>query len=129
MADCPVPYYFSFKCAHPSLFADWYLAVSGIRGFAPIVKIHHSDPAMGMRIKTIGQFEQVFEPCRVMFKGLKGWGGGGRSTSHHNVSTKKRKTPEVGQLFTDFRFSWEVLEPNRSEKRRMDASSSAFFSN
>jgi hypothetical protein len=55
--------------------------------------------------------------------------GGGRSTSHHNVSAKKRKTLNVGQLFADFRFSWEVLQPNRSEKREMGSFSSAYFLN
>jgi hypothetical protein len=74
MADCPVPYPYSFKYAHPSLFADWYLAVSRIRGFAPVVKIQHSDPSLGRRIRTIGELEQVFEPCRMMLKGLKGGG-------------------------------------------------------
>ena len=123
MVDCPVPYPYSFKYAHPSLFADWYLAVSRIRGFAPVVKIHHSDPSLGRRIKIIGELEQVFEPCRMMLKGL----GCGRSTSHHNVSAKKIKTLKVGQLFAGFHFSWEVLEPNRSEKRGMGAFSSAFF--
>ena len=53
--------------------------------------------------------------------------GGGRSTSHHNVSAKKRKTLSVGQLFEHFRFSWEVLVPNCSEKREMGAFSSAFL--
>jgi hypothetical protein len=105
MADCPVPYHYLFKYAHPSLFADWYLAVSRIRGFAPIVKILHWDPSVGRRIRTIGQLEQVFEACRTMLRGLKGEGVG-KSTSHHNVSAKKRKTLEVGQLFADFRFSW-----------------------
>jgi hypothetical protein len=77
---------------------------------------------VGRRIKTIGELEQVFEPCRMMLKGLKGVGRGGeRSTSHHNVFAKKK------QLFADFRFSWEVFKSNCSEKRGMDAFSSAFF--
>jgi len=62
----------------------------------------------------------------MMLKGLKG-GRRRRNTSHHNVSAKKRKALKVGQLFADFRFSWEVLEPDRSEKRGMGAFSSAFF--
>jgi len=76
MVDCPVLYPCSFKYVHPSLFTDWYLAVTRIREFAPIIKIRHSDPSVGRRIKTIGELEQVFEPCRMMFKGLKGVGGG-----------------------------------------------------
>jgi len=89
--------------------------------------LRYSDPSMDRRIKTIGELEQVFEPCHMILKGLKGGGGCGRSTSHHNVSAKKRKTLSVGQLFEDFRFSWEVLEPNCSEKREMGAFSSAIF--
>jgi hypothetical protein len=124
MVGCSVPFPYSFKYSHPLLFAAWYLAVSRIRAFAPTVKIHHSDPSMGRRIRAIGQLEQVFDPCRMMLKGLK---GGGRSTSPAMFLPRKEETLKVGQLFADFRFSWEVLEPNRSEKRGMGAFPLEFF--
>jgi hypothetical protein len=41
----------------------------------------------------IVQLQRVFGPYRMMFKGVKGWGG--RSGSHYNVSAKKRKTLEI----------------------------------
>jgi hypothetical protein len=89
MVDCPVPYPYSFTYVHPLLFVVWYFAVSRVLGVALVVKMHHSDPAMDRRIRTTGHPEQVFELCRAIFEGLKG--AGGRNTSHHCVSAKKRK--------------------------------------
>ena len=76
--------------SHPSLFVDSYFPVSQIRRDDPRITIHHSDPAMDRNTKIVRQLEQVFEAYCMMFKGLKG--GGGRSSSYHSVSAKKRKT-------------------------------------
>jgi hypothetical protein len=39
-------------------------------GSPPRIKIHHSDPSMDRSIE-IGQREQLFQPCRLMFKEVK----------------------------------------------------------
>jgi hypothetical protein len=62
----------------------------------------------------------------MMLKGLK-WVGGGGVKEVPPTTIFLPKKIKVSQLFAEFRFSWEVLEPNCSEKRGMDAFSSAFF--
>jgi hypothetical protein len=57
---------------HPSPFAGCTFAVSQIREDATRIKSYHSGPPVGRSIKIIRHFEQVFEPCRMMFRELKG---------------------------------------------------------
>jgi hypothetical protein len=48
-----------------------YFEASQIHDVSAKIKIHHSDPSMDRSIKIVRQFEQDFEPYRVMFKELK----------------------------------------------------------
>jgi hypothetical protein len=87
------------------------------------MKVHPSDPSKDRSFKTVRQLEQVFEPYRKMFRKLN---EGKDSSSHHDDSTKKRKTVKTirdfstevggkggGKLFIDFCFfAGLVLEPN-----------------
>jgi CRISPR/Cas system CSM-associated protein Csm5 (group 7 of RAMP superfamily) len=70
---------------------------------------------MDSSIRNVQLPEQVFEPCRMMFKELKDE----RISSHRKALTKKRKTQQntkimLGwgggvKLLADFHFSREVL--------------------
>jgi hypothetical protein len=62
--------------------------VSQIRGVSSKIKIRHSDPSADRSIKIVRKREEVFHPCRMMFKELKEKVAG----SHHNVSAKKKRT-------------------------------------
>ena len=57
--------------AHSSLFAGSHFAVSPILGDVPIIRSYHSDPLMDGSINIFQQFEQRFEPHRMIFKELK----------------------------------------------------------
>jgi hypothetical protein len=74
------------------LYAGSYCAVLQIHRVDPRTKIHQQDPSIDRRINIFRRLEQVFDPCPMMFKDLKGWGGGGeRKQFPSQCSANKRK--------------------------------------
>jgi hypothetical protein len=57
--------------APPSLFGSSNFAVSPILGDVPRIRSYHSAPLTDRSIKIFQQFEQRFEPYRMIFKELK----------------------------------------------------------
>jgi len=82
------------KYTHSSLLAGSHCTVALFRGIVPRIKIHHSGRAICGASKLFDNSEQVFEPCRIVLKELKM-----RSSSHYNVSTKKRRHNKTLKLF------------------------------
>lgn len=109
------------KYTHSSLLAGSHCTVALFRGIVPRIKIHHSGRAICGASKLFDNSEQVFEPCRIVLKELKM-----RSSSHYNVSTKKRRHNKTLKLFfflcgchlfVDLRISRGPWNPNLREKR------------
>ena len=73
------------------VFHIFLMAVLRNCGFAPRIKIHHSDHSIDRSTSISRQFEQEFEPCRLVFKGS----GKERSSSHYSVPAKKRQKFEM----------------------------------
>jgi hypothetical protein len=63
----------------PSLFFGVYLAVPQICGVVPGIKMYHSDPSVGISIRTAKNRNGLWVE------------GETRSTTYHGVSAKKRK--------------------------------------
>jgi len=72
----------------PLLLVSSFFAVSQICGFTPRVEVNHSYPAMDRNIKMFRQFEQVSEPCCMMFRELR---GKNEATVFYKKERKERK--------------------------------------
>jgi len=64
--------------------------------------LRYSDPSMDRRIKTIGELEQVFEPCHMILKGLKGGGGGGKKHLPPQCFCQEKKNTKRRSIIRGF---------------------------
>jgi hypothetical protein len=69
------------------------LAVSQIRGVAPRLKIHYSDPSLDRSTRNVRQLEHNFKPYRIMFKELKG-----KKQFISQCFCKEMETPKILKL-------------------------------
>ena len=108
-----------FLYTHLSLFTGSYYAVSQIRGVAPRIKIHLSDPSMGRSIKIVRQLD--LEPHCVMFKGLRGRKGAAPITVFLRREEKHQKIPKklfCSNYLRSCHFSRSVLELSPPQQKR-----------